>query len=1043
MPTSRSASALLLCLALSAFAIMIGYAFLRSATRQAMAGREETLVVLAQQAARSGLAHAMEQVMEEYQGAPGAAPVTVHGRQARSLSLATGSNAEVKVAATLTPTFLDGPWRAPFTAISNPQSYNSSGWDDTQAWNHLWLPLVPSGSTKWHCFDPVYPSPSGTMIADGRGRFVEVEYHNLTRPSPAVATPLPIVPGSGGASPKQIAFTDLTTAYATVEREQPLCLDSDLRPLSGGTAAQRRQQARYRLRYALNIEDLNGHLLVNPLANMNTDWTDPANDYRNWDPAGQAHRRPWLDHAGYVLANMAACWPGNLFDGNGGGRFDRAISQRVVAARMQHVFSGRGSASNADRAWTPGLRSGLPATFPMMFRAGEANITVRGDWAASIPITPTNWFASFVAANTDLYLNFPQMGGPLYGFDATQVQRAAPATPADVSSVYESIRVNPHGGEIITPVVTGSLRPLTPNIPYTHSLMGPQYSWMNWFFANVGHSAPANSGELNSDGRPLEWIYVNSTDIGFFLFPYSLYGRRLERTSGFAPDTARWYQGRVDTPWQVNLLTAAPITVSQMLLAYLHPELRNTGRPYASNDYLKNLQGMDILTDQLGAGFASFPAPSSSCTDPLGVPVTVKPDYYQNDIAGDPLIDPKPAPFAGVVPTQATSAYPEPVAADNRPIASRYPGILCRGDSSRPGKGCTDDLGKDIDVDGRSGLGSPVDAKPAGHCSHTGSTTYGRLPNMFVQFWRTSDARARNGSYFWDLTYAMASAIGIAKATWVQYPNASMTPSIPARFNPVSLRDPLAYDTLAEIDALFLRQLGENFAAPGTPAASNPILCLPSSGVMNYSVSASAVSNTIASLVSKDLLRVDTTDETGAPVTYTSAQRGAIMERMLNDYRMSFLGSSPFYHSYDRAAYDKWSDDPGREEFRPLDFDGNGQVHCSGYASSGIAAEIALGLDRHQPAVGSGRGPDPVNWFSATGCFYLGKSHFYRVMIRGEVFDALANRPVSQQHLESVICVDPEAPLLPAADRRTDDLRVLFQRWHQSDFNGELPRQTR
>jgi hypothetical protein len=110
-----------------------------------------------------------------------------------------------------------------------------------------------------------------------------------------------------------------------------------------------------------------------------------------------------------------------------------------------------------------------------------------------------------------------------------------------------------------------------------------------------------------------------------------------------------------------------------MLLAYLPPELKTTGRPYASNDYLKNLQGVDILTDQLGSGFSSFPAPSTTCVDPLGTTVTVKPDYSQNDIAGDPLIDPKPAPLQGVVPIQASSTYTLPYAVDNRrsPTATR------------------------------------------------------------------------------------------------------------------------------------------------------------------------------------------------------------------------------------------------------------------------------------------------------------------------------------------------------------------------------------
>lgn len=354
MSTFRSGSALLLCLALAAFAIMVGFAFLRSATREAMSGREETLAVLAQQAARSALAHAMEQVLEEYHGAIGAAPVSVNGVPARGLSLSVANNAEVRVAAPLTPTFLDGPWRAPFTTMSSTGQWDgeAAGPDDTHQWNHVLLPLVPNANYKWHSTDAVYPSGSGASIANGRGRYIEVEYHNLTRPSPAVAKPVPLLPGLPAATPQQIAFPNTTTGYTTVERAAPLCLDSDLRRLTTGTPHQQRQQARYRLRYVVAIEDLNGQILVNPLANMDTDWRNPANDYRNWDPATKTHRRPWLDHAGYVLQNMVNTWRCGSSD----------LAGRTIANRMAHVFAGRGSTSNADRAWASGPRSGPSST---------------------------------------------------------------------------------------------------------------------------------------------------------------------------------------------------------------------------------------------------------------------------------------------------------------------------------------------------------------------------------------------------------------------------------------------------------------------------------------------------------------------------------------------------------------------------------------------------------------------------------------------------------------------------------------------------------
>lgn len=1158
MPTHRMGSALLLCLALSAFAILIGFAFMRSATRQAMAGREEAMVILAQEAARSGLAHAMEQVLEEYNGAVSAAPIAVGGVSARSLSLSGVSDAEVKVAAPLAPTFLDGPWRRPFTPMSSTGQWDgeNSGADDTHQWNHVLLPLVPGADYKWHTTDSVYPSGSGASISNGRGRYIEVEYHNITRPSPATAKPVPLLPGKPGATPLQISFADTTTAYTTVERAAPLCLDSDLRRLTSGTAQQQRQDARYRLRYVVSIEDLNGQILINPLANMDTDWKNPANDYRNWDPAAQAPRRPWLDHAGYVFQNMVNSWQCGSLD----------LMGRTIANRMAHVFAGRGSTSNADRAWASGPRSnwigsahvGLPATFPMMFRTSGETMSMRTDFSATMPIGASFWFGSFAFANSGNYpdnggyLPYPNMGGRLFAFDATKFPTSHTAF-VDCSASFESVARNPHGGEILTPVpyAVSPIRGMTPNVPYTHSLMGPQYSWMNWLFATVGHLVPPASGELGTDGVSIDAMAVGNTLDGSVLIPYTLYGRRLEKVANPAPDRAKWYQGRVDTPWQVNLLTAAPLSISHMLLAYLYPELKNNGAPYITYEWQRRAPGVDILNDQLGAGFTEFPAPSSTVVDPTGTTITVKPDHYQNDIQNDPLISPKPPLLKGVVASQATPAYPVPSPADNRPIYRRYPGYLCRGEApafqrgngNSPRLGCPDDMGQHIDVDTMPGLGQPIGSKPKAHCSHTaaknGNDPY---PNSFVQFerngeegWSDADGDGRvdrnedkdgdgvldpgedldgdghldvqedgngngvvdnkslNHSYFWDLTYAMASAISVAKATWVQYPNYPLrTPGSPqnspaSRFTPATLRNPLDYDTLVEIDALFLRQLGENFDNPGLPATKPPILYNVTVGwaeqCMVIRESPTAVSNTIASLVSKDLIKVDEVwsdldgdghvdqkedandngaldpgedidgdghldvredwDNDSTADVYTSQMRGAIMERMLNDYRMSFLGSSPSYQTYDRSTYASYAADPNAVEFRPLDFDADGRVQCSGYASSGNPAEQALGLDRHQPAGANGRGPAPVNWFSATGCFYLGKSHFFRVMTRGEVFDTMGNRPVSQQYLESVVCVDPEAPLLPAPDHRTDDIRVLYQRWHSTDFNMELPRQTR
>jgi hypothetical protein len=162
-------------------------------------------------------------------------------------------------------------------------------------------------------------------------------------------------------------------------------------------------------------------------------------------------------------------------------------------------------------------------------------------------------------------------------------------------------------------------------------------------------------------------------------------------------------------------------------------------------------------------------------------------------------------------------------------------------------------------------------------------------------------------------------------------------------------------------------------------------------------------SNTIASLVAGSLI---------------TPKQANVMERYLNDFRMSFLGAGPGYS----------------ESFRPLDFSGDHVVHCSAYAGAGVAADADNGLDWHRPEVAAGRGPAPEMWFSLSGCFYIGRSHHFRIFTRGELFDNVVQKPVANATLETVVVNDPDG---------TDpaEVRVLYQRWLHNRYTGDLSHQ--
>lgn len=969
MPNRRG-SAFLLCLALAAFAAMVGYAFLRAATRQEMSGKSELLRALARDAAASGLAHASEQILADY--------------NARTLEVATGSG---PATVTTAPTFLDGPYRAPFVSLTAPNrlAYITSGKDDVNPRNHVMSPLMLQGELVfhwWHDYQDGYANHSGATIYDSRGRFIEANYHNITRPSPAAAAPVPVV---------ATLFSDPNPAAP--ERSAALFMDENLHRLTGGSPEDQRKKARYRLRYAVGVEDLAGHLLTNPLARMNTDWQDATNDYR-------AVPR-WVDHAANALDNMVASWNPN----------------RATALRLGHIFRGRGSASNADRAWAAGSRQGLPASFPMMFR------TIDYPWHG---------------IHYEKNASRPNLGGRLYAY------AGEPSFPP--------ILANPAGGEILTPRMIWAVGVSPEELPYVHALLGPQHSWFGQIFALQGNRVPWSGNENWEQGSELHRSYLSTV--------YTPFGRA-QRTSTAPEADWKWYEGRVDTPWHINLLTAPPEVISEMILAYAPPYLKTLHRThdayykkvgeivtgssvqeiYDSNETIAKrntnggkgwdyaVPGLDILNDQLGPGFAEFPAPSSLHTDGTTV---IKPDYYQ---------DPQ-----------------EP-----RPFTQRYPGPLARGDSALPDQGA-DDMGKDIDVDVAMNEGMQI-----GWCTHTYNPLlfYGGGDQVRIeddtatppQRWkiiRRIDPllNTYKFSYFWDMFYALTTTVSYAKAVWVQYPNDVFDPrpASPTRgFLDPALRDPLAYDTIEEIDALFLRQLGENFAAPGTPCPDNPIVSgrWPGVKLLRFQVCSKPVSNTIRSLVAADLLKT--------PGGVSSAERAKVMERTLNDFRMSFFGASTEYR-----------------DFRPLDFDGDGHVHCSCYDANpaATAEEKRYRTSRWKPAGANGRGPSPSGlvapfdpalatlpapfnyptpdptigsspWFSATGCFFIGKSRYYRIFTRGEVYDNLLQKPVAQQTLETVLAVDPEAPRFPPAGRISSEQRVLFKQWHHNRSVLELPLQMR
>ncbi len=143
----------------------------------------------------------------------------------------------------------------------------------------------------------------------------------------------------------------------------------------------------------------------------------------------------------------------------------------------------------------------------------------------------------------------------------------------------------------------------------------------------------------------------------------------------------------------------------------------------------------------------------------------------------------------------------------------------------------------------------------------------------------------------------------------------------------------------------------------------------------------------------------------------------ANMELVLNDWRMSFFGANPTY-----------------ADFRPIDFDGDGNACASCYTGSATISGKSI---PSRPAV-NGRGPVPDRLFSLSGYFVMEKARYWRIIARGEVFDEILRKPIHEANLETVFAIDPEGQALsnPAI---SPDTTTLYSRWITNYYRGNAP----
>lgn len=532
------------------------------------------------------------------------------------------------------------------------------------------------------------------------------------------------------------------------------------------------------------------------------------------------------------------------------------------------------------------------------------------------------------------------------------------------------------------------------------------------------------------------WTKANNVNWNPVPYLYTPFGRAPTKV----PTPQAWYESRVDTPWRLNVPTLAPHALTTMVYAYMPAEFRTQGSDQKITkgwNAAANFHNIPVADDKP-------PVTQTSAPDPALHQVTAQAVEAFDDLASEAHFDRN----GGVVPGEP------------------YPGT----NTSAPGSHWLPDLGEEVLANTAlsfAGAGTMNSSTSYAGFNFSGETLEhvravgGHDVQITPKLWRWNtnlnpdawglvdyepgfDADAGfyyHKSYWLDLSVAMIHAVAVARFSWLDRVNGAYVgdplrgkpvwpASMPGSYFPPALAPnftpsgatldldvdgdgipdvPSTFDSIAEIDHQFLRNLGEwpeDYATGSRPNVANSALrSMPLSSRLNIPT-VSVID--LAGLGSKNI-RMLRSDGTITP------QQAALMELVVNDMRMSFFGASPDY-----------------PDFRPIDLDDDGNTSCSCYATGTAPADPS-----------TGKGPAPETWFSLTGCFVLEKSRYYRIFTRGQLFDEIRNVQVAEMNLESVYMVDPDGDMGNIDDQpsatpgnRLADSHLIFQRRLNNRYFG-------
>jgi hypothetical protein len=1019
MKPLRCGSILLFCMAVLATTAILAFTMVRALGGQRNANQDAGMMLLARGAALSGAQHAFNQILQEHISEPFSR--------------------------------IDGPARGPFVPHFMPYSLNglidnpsedadgdgtldsgedlngngvldpppvALGADDVPQSYHVMAPLFAYWWAGWNWSNNHIHS----YMWDGRGRYYDVNVWSRTPTGGSTASP----------STRFGAVLDASGSLPQVT--DGVYYDRNLASVPG-TQKAAREESRYRARYAVGVVDLDGQL---PFTG---DPAVPYTDITTYDPASAPNSA-----AARIVRHQWA--------------FQRLIhgwmrgqdADDVAPFRAMHMWQGRGYPGNYDRR--PATATGhAPVTFPLMYRASRLNTGETNDgnsawyryrgwvWGPNAsPSSPT------VYGDVGIYRHAQN----LYCFlDDNQGTGGAIGGKRDGGELLMS-----HGkNNTLSGAETRADKWDGLDGTYTHSLIGAPFS-----FFGIERSC---AGSLGSHGeRSTSWWtdgalgQNDSARVGFTPFGRGItHGATNSRYTTAPPVVGT---ASIDTPFSINLMTCAPRTIQAMLNAYLPPGVVRASLSHKTdssknvklllfgepNLYIKELHPAFDLEN--ASGVKPYIGPTSNAGNAAK---EVSPDLNLTNVRN--------------VDTGTAGAYDPGDQLGWRAPRDRYPGALAFNgyDTTTPlGSPLNDKLGRSLDVNAKAGrrpngaqdpyLNWPFysrrEVQPSNYCqmlearfvagklsdsaiastAYTGGST-GNWNNYYIE--------PDNESIWADIVAAFCNALGVARGQHAQINSANFNPA--TGFNNAAWVG-TKVTTVQQFDALFLRCLGASVddslvGAESSTAATGWFQdvwgCKFYSATASYSI--------------KGLEATITADPTNFPTTVlghtvTAANYTQAIELIVNDFRLSFLGSHPSYLA----------------NFRPLDFNGDNKIACSGYPPNAAASSMEkdLGISEYVTIAGPIASPTTqipavTQPFCISGNLFIGKSRFWRVVVRGEVWDNLLKRKVTESTLDSVLCVDPadetkEMTGAASAPTKQYSTHVIYQRWHWDKMQGYMGR---